>query len=394
MFDLAKVVLGGNERFEAKVEIEDREKVKTLYRCRQDQSLWLNQGDVIRHFMAGDWVKDFYAIEETAVEPPKGEFKSIAVCGISGILLGPPNHHSYQTAVVRLHRKRFANMPIDRYKSRIRTETSEEMVEKWKESQSKVTHYRFPKEAVEGEEQRHIVSPEELERHVQSTLLDQVVEEVTHGVVPGNSSGKKADPGLLALMRREVEQLRRSPFPLVKVLCGTLESQGLKIFKRQGKKLFVSKARPRPVDPETVLSDSIRKIVEAIQAQPGLKVSELVTSVAPRKEGTEAPEGHEFTAEERSVLSDLHWLIDEGYIIEYVSSALFLGGGSRDNRRSKPKEKRRRKDSPPPESAESKTQEEQTQPAADSSTGTTENTGPESTAGEEAPPAESSDLHS
>lgn len=424
MFDLAKVVLGERDRFEVVFRREDKEKGSNLVRCKSDGSVWLTREDAVRHFIESPAVSDYYTVEDTAVEPPKGNFTTIAVCGISGILLGPPNHHAYQTAVLRLHRQRFANMPIERYKSRIRTESDEALIEKWKETQSKVTHYLFPKqeappvteeeaaatpdptpeevpaedavespanesegitdsaevaaeettqpaaveevseevveeaaeeseapsaegaaemeEADAGEETEPAVAEdaaapkveriqtlEALERHVIANLADVVFEERDRAVVPGNIAGKMLAPGLLAILRNEVETLRRSPFPLVKTLCGKLESQGLKIFKRQGKKLFVAKARPRAVDLDTPMSDSVRKIIDVVQAQPGIRVSEMVTSLAPRKPGEDPPKQGELSPEETAVLTDLHWLVDEGFIIEYASSALFLGGQPR-----------------------------------------------------------------
>jgi len=454
MFDLAKVVLGARDRYEIKFMRDKEQNGPELVRCKSDGSLWLSKEDAVRHFIHSGEVEKFYDVEETEVEPPKGNFTSIAVCGISGVLLGPPNHHAYQTNIIRLHRQRFSNMPLDRYKSRIRTETSEEMVEKWKESQSKSTHYLYPKKKVEEpeaepteaeagdvapaapseeaaaeaasetteavadaaapdseatepvveapeeaapeveapteepaaadaeaetteepvsdeaeaesaepaeeaaesesegeeapeasdeesnspeatadnepeEEQERIVTPESLERHVMAHMAEKVFSVAGGAVVPGDIPGKMLAPGLLALLRNEVESLKRSPFPLVKVLCGRLESQGLKIFKRQGKKLFVAKARPRAVDLDTPMSESVRGIIEIVQARPGIRVSEMVTSLAPRAEGEPKPEGTELSPAETAVLTDLHWLVDEGFIIEYSSTALFLGGQPR-----------------------------------------------------------------
>jgi len=76
------------------------------------------------------------------VEPPAGNFSVIAVCGMSGVILGPPNHHEYQRNIARLHRERFSDMPIERYKSRIRMESGAEILEKWKEQVSCVRQYR------------------------------------------------------------------------------------------------------------------------------------------------------------------------------------------------------------------------------------------------------------
>ncbi|MBU6302175.1 MAG: hypothetical protein KGS60_11520 [Verrucomicrobia bacterium] len=323
LFDVAKIVLAGRERYVIEFAVEPGVETQ-LFRCRPDGSVWLSKEQALRHFLEQGNLESLYLVEHREVEPPKGEFRAVAVCGMSGVILGPPNHHSYQNAVVRLHKRRFSNMSLDRFKSRIKTETSEEMVAKWKEAESKVTHYLYPKEVAEGESQICLESIEALERHAMTQLADEIVQKVNKATVPGGIPGGHLAPGLLTLLRQAVEPLRTGPFPLVKILCGQLESKGLKIFRRHGKKLFVCKSRPRALDPAVALSESIRRITDRVTASPGILVKDLVAEIAPRAAEVEVPQG-EYTPEETSVLSDLHWLIDEGFIIEYASSALFLG---------------------------------------------------------------------
>ncbi len=112
-----------------------------IYQIPADGSLWLNRDEAIRHILNGPAVRKFYRQETISIDPPKGIFTAVAVCGFSGEILGPPNHHSFQTTVARLHREQFYNLPIDRYKARIRTEKDEALVAKWLEEQSTTTVY-------------------------------------------------------------------------------------------------------------------------------------------------------------------------------------------------------------------------------------------------------------
>ncbi|MDB6070793.1 MAG: hypothetical protein JWL81_1964 [Verrucomicrobiales bacterium] len=114
-----------------------------IFHIPSDGSLWLNREDAIRHLINGPSLKKFYRKEVISIDPPKGIFNAVAVCGFSGEILGPPNHHSFQTTVAKLHREQFYNLPIDRYKARIRTEKDETLVAKWLEQQSSATVY-FP----------------------------------------------------------------------------------------------------------------------------------------------------------------------------------------------------------------------------------------------------------
>ncbi len=49
---------------------------------------------------------DFYTVEQTQTEPLKGNFSNVARDRISGTLLGPTNHHSYQPQLRNLYEQR------------------------------------------------------------------------------------------------------------------------------------------------------------------------------------------------------------------------------------------------------------------------------------------------
>lgn len=137
--DLAKLLLEARERY--RVRFSAAEPVR-LHTCVVDGSLWLSREEAISHLLSGPALEAYYVAEDIAVEAPAGNFGVIAVCGMSGTILGPPNHHEYQRNVVRLHRERFSDMPLERFKSRIRMESGEEILEKWREQVSRVRQYR------------------------------------------------------------------------------------------------------------------------------------------------------------------------------------------------------------------------------------------------------------
>lgn len=159
--DLAKMILEARERYRIRFTAADPVK---LYQCLADASLWLSREEAIQHVLSGPALEHFYTAEDVSVDPPAGNFSVIAVCGLSGVILGPPNHHEYQRNIARLHRERFADMSIDRYKSRIRMESGEEIIEKWKEQVSRVRQYR-----VKSPDQPSLVEPVAEEPVVEET---------------------------------------------------------------------------------------------------------------------------------------------------------------------------------------------------------------------------------
>jgi len=134
LFDLARLVLEKSERYVVEFK-RSGENATPIFQLKTDSSLWLSERDAIAHALATQ-IDKFYRREQVTVEAPKGTFPCVAVCGMSGVLLGPPNYHDYQSKLLRLHAERFAHVPLEVYKSRIRMERSEEMVQKWKDEQS------------------------------------------------------------------------------------------------------------------------------------------------------------------------------------------------------------------------------------------------------------------
>ena len=168
--DLAKALLRGRDRYEVIFEVSPD--AKPLYQCPSDSSLWMTRDEAVSHLLRGDNLKAFYEVEEVETGAPAGNFSVVAVCGMSGELLGPPNHHEYQRNVARLHAERFSNMPIDRFKSRIVMESGEEAIERWKEKVSKTLHYRVKQDEEDGstESPEEVQTPESESEEVELTL--------------------------------------------------------------------------------------------------------------------------------------------------------------------------------------------------------------------------------
>ncbi len=175
--DLAKMILEARERYRVRFTATEPAR---LHQCLADASLWLSREEAVAHILSGPALEHYYTTEDIAVEAPAGNFSVIAVCGLSGVILGPPNHHEYQRNIARLHRDRFADWSLERYKSRIRMESGEEILEKWKEQISRVRQYRVksptqPSPVEEPVEESAEVAPVEkitVEEAVAETLVE------------------------------------------------------------------------------------------------------------------------------------------------------------------------------------------------------------------------------
>jgi hypothetical protein len=378
VFDAARLVLQSGDRFHVKFTVPADSPVK-LCTIPADGSVWLGREEAVSHFLHSEGIKEFYRVEETELEEPKGVFTSIAVCGMTGEILGPASHHSYQTTLHRIHRERFSDMRFEDYKRRVRTENSPEIIEKWKDSQKRGQVWIHLTPALDnGAEPLKLKSRSEMETHFRKTHAETLVHETNEAWVAGNIPKQHLSPALYHALRRGVEDARKHLLPVAQLLCSGFEGQGLKLFKRRGGKLWVSRTRPKALDNSVVLSVRIARMLEVIKAKPGIAVKDLVEIIAPTVQApgaavpaepaatttdaepavaesavteapavtpdesapvtaeaqnveatapapADAPQQHSWSTDQLHALQDLHWLNSEGYVIEYSDGIVFIG---------------------------------------------------------------------
>ena len=90
----------------------------------------------------------YYAEETQQLEAPKGNYTNVARCRLSGVLLGPTNHHGYQPALRRLYEARFSRrMDFNEFLRQIEVVNDPVVIEEWKTQVSSVTIFRTKQEA-------------------------------------------------------------------------------------------------------------------------------------------------------------------------------------------------------------------------------------------------------
>jgi len=317
LFQIAQLILDRAERYSFDLIVKKSPEGKPLQRlfvCAIDQTLWLSRESVARHVL-GVHFNDFFDTRRTEVDPPKGDHSFVAQCGISGVLLGPPNHHAYQDQVARLHAERFARMPFDEFKARIRIVRDEETVQKWVERASWKTEY-----ATCGEGDPKVFgSRADAETYFLENLLEDVCMEVERFSIPGPTARALSVPQKLAtLLRSTWEQQRRFPLDTATQLSRQFGSQGLQFFKRDRTVTHVSVARPSYLNLEnTAVSDGIRKLVEFIEATLECTRRKILEALVPESES-----GSDQSPVQTQLISDLHWLIHQGHVIEFSNGII------------------------------------------------------------------------
>jgi hypothetical protein len=260
---------------------------------------------------------DFYSVEVTQTEPLKGNFTNVARCRLSGTLLGPTNHHAYQPQLRNLYETRFSRrMSFADYQRQIEIVSDPAVVEEWKEQARNVTTYQTKN----VEPPLTFNSAAEAERHFRQTHLPTLLRSANELTVGGVLSRRLPDRGLGRAIEEAWSQETRSPSKMMQELAAGLRQAGLNIFRHRRGMLFVSPVRARIFGHERAgVSPSINAILEKVAAAPGINRKLLAEQVAPT--GAEAAE---LEKAKMTLASDLHWLIGEGYVIEFNDGSLDL----------------------------------------------------------------------
>jgi hypothetical protein len=330
LFDIGFLILKKPDRYNIRFSVmkkADGQVAQPLFVCALDDTLWLAEQDAV-DYVLGKHFATFYQAEKTPTDPPKGTYTFVAQCGMSGAILGPPNYHDYQNKLRKLHAERFARMPFEAFKSRIKIVRDEAVVKKWLDDQSWKTEFV----CLNVPETVKLGTREEVEQHFRQTHLANVIKSVESHTLSGTAAQALPTPALQRLVRRSWDEQMRFPLKMVTVLSQQFAGHGLQFFKVNKTVTHVAVARPRYLDLElTPVSEGVRKIVDFIQQTPTCTRRKILEALAPAPapaaapaEGTAPGAEPPTTPEMATVISDLHWLIHQGHVIEFAKGLIEL----------------------------------------------------------------------
>ncbi len=277
LFDIARILLRNPASYILELSSAPKPPEGPFYVAGADGSVWLSCEAAARHLLRTK-LDQFYRAETVDVEPPKGNFSVIAVCGMSGTLLGPPNLHDYERRVRELHRQKFGRMDFEQFRSRLRMERNPEVIEKWRGSVSKAVEY-YP---LEGEDAGKLEGMAAVEKHFIGHHASAQIQTVATCAVPGDPRAAVVDPALAPLLAYARDEEARFPLRLAQSLSRALSGAGLRFHKSANRTTWVSASRPRHLDlTQVVVSDSIQKILGTIREKKSIRRMQLLGILAP-----------------------------------------------------------------------------------------------------------------
>jgi hypothetical protein len=312
LMELAHLFIHDAEGYLVKIEVNKGAEEFCLYQCKRCKAVACTKEMIIQHLMSSH-LSDVYEKKEIETDPPAGQFVCVARCRKSGVLLGPPNHHSYTDKLNELHQTRFPQLSLDDYKRSIETVRDEELIEQWKEERRKKTVYQL----------RSDPEAEPVDLHKAEAEFMRVIEadyEMTHrAILPSKVAQGLDDHNITHAIRKVWSKESQFPLSMSFAMRAAFRHMHLYLFKA-GKINFVTHIKPRPVRPADTV-ESIAEVLLFLKENPGSTRKHLLEILHPGI-GPESPEAKE-------ALQPLGWLIERGHIIEFFNGTLSVPLGGR-----------------------------------------------------------------
>ncbi|MDF9827492.1 hypothetical protein M2447_001585 [Ereboglobus sp. PH5-10] len=305
LFEIARVVIGKNDRFVAAIQRKqpDAHKAPRASRSQADAAaeedgiatetparakpalfaisipdgLPFDSEDAAIAHVLSKHLDKFFDTSEVEVEPPKGNYQVINKCGVTGELLGPPNYHLYNQIVQQHHASRLGRMNMDAFRSRIETVRDPEVVNQWLEKMKKATRYTWKLEApAEGAPPISFDSFDDARAHLLANARDKVVRTVETARMHGKLLEIMPQGEMRRAVESTLERQRRFPLDTANALRGRLRREGFTIFKKGSKGIsYVCAVKRKFRVPGQTFADSIDALIAFIEANPMVKASEL-----------------------------------------------------------------------------------------------------------------------
>ena len=359
--DIVKLFQNDDSSMAVRIEArKDGAGPQQIFQCRACGMPALTEAEVADHLLKKH-LSDAFDVEEVEGEAPKGNFPCVARCGLTGELLGPPNHHSYAHRVQEMLTDRFPGMSEEEYRRHIEMVRDPEVVEQWREQCKHRRVYRRkpepsamekaeaqpPAEEWKSEEAPAEAAPAEepkpaapaLERHeaelvFRREIMPGLIGAASHVICPATSlkdlpdrrlAGElnarfadETDPGRRHRMQPATDgatpqsRLQRNG-SLFAAIHAAFHHRGLYFFRtgdERGQE-FVMASQPVPFD-LTHATPELREIAQYVADHPSCPPKFLVDALNPENDEEKT----------KRLISQIKWLVEKGYLVEFFNGFL------------------------------------------------------------------------
>jgi hypothetical protein len=148
----------------------------------------------------------------------------------------------------------------------------------------------------------------DVEKHLRESHVPVLVAGSAQVQITGPAS-RQLEGRLLELVRQAWEDEHRFPLKTVNELRPHLVKAGFHFFKHGKAITYVTPIKLNRFDSITHLAEHVQKIITFLRTHPEAKRKQLADHLAP--------------VDENALASDLHWLIQDGYVVEFFDGRLW-----------------------------------------------------------------------
>ena len=266
-----------------------------FHQCKACGFASTNQDEVVSHILNAH-LTDYYEAVEIECEPPKGNFNCVAKCGLSGVLLGPPNIHEFNATVKEMIRTRYPDMSESEYRSRIEMVRDADAIEEWRKGAVKKTVFRA-KGAGEGAAD---LTREQAEGEMRVAILASLLDQPKHLMITADVAMKSPVRPLQWAVRDALEAERRAPYNMCFALRGAFHNRKMKFFRANDARgpEFVSNVEYKEFDAEHAIPE-LAKVAKFVAEHPCLPKSDIAPDAETEKH--------------------LAWLVSTGHVVAFTN---------------------------------------------------------------------------
>ena len=291
--DLAYFLLDNPESVTLKVTPRDGQ---SFFQCKACGFASTSREDVEGHVLAAH-LGDYYDSKEVECEPPKGNFNCVAKCGLSGVLLGPPNIHEFNSTVREMIRTRYPGMSESQYRAHIEMVHDKEAIEAWRSGAVKKTAF-FPKSSADAAPS---MTRDQAEGEFRRTIMPSIVEEQKTLSLTAAIALKSPCRPLAMAAENALMAERRAPYGVIYALRGAFHHRKLNFFRAND-----------PHGPEFVTNVEYRRF-DADHAIPELAFAAKFIADNPCCDKSEFPK------DVADFEKHVSWLVATGHVVAFTN---------------------------------------------------------------------------
>lgn len=355
--EIAAIFFANPDSTLVRLEWDEAHKDAKFHQCRECEWFAQDEEALRRHLLSAHF-SEWFEPREIDVDPPSGTFTSVAKCGVTGKLLAPPNHHSFNRRVLEmLSTPECAGLTEAEYRARIERVTDPEAIEQWRAEASKQTVWVFkdknakPKPAASAPAPKPAEAPaaeapaaeapapeapaaeappektytrDEAEAFFFEKVAPGLMRHSRQATASHAASKTIGDGALLGAIRHAWEHEQRIPVSsLYFAIRGGLKARRLAVFRSAShhREEFVAPRMPTPLVAASAVPE-LKEILAWVSGREGATKAELLAALLP--EGT-SPE------RVSAVQKQLAFLLDRGHLIEFTNGKLMLPSVRRDD---------------------------------------------------------------